>query len=167
MDRIYDFTIPIFIKTLGGLKAVLGKAQDAGLIETDLLADRLAPDMFPFVKQVQVACDQAKGAAARLTGIDAPVIEDNETTLGQLMDRIDKTIDYLQSVPETAFEGAANRQVTLPYFPGKFMEGFAYTREYALPNFFFHVAIAYALVRKADVTIGKADYINGLPLQDL
>lgn len=168
MDSIYEFTIPVFIKMLGGLKGVLKKAgEHPELDQTALLNDRLAPDMFPLVKQVQVATDNAKGAAARFSGTEAPKYEDNETTLAELDARIDKTIEYLKSFNKESFANAANIQATFPYFPGKFMNGFDYAREYAIPNFFFHVATAYAIVRKNGVQIGKADYMNGLPLQDL
>lgn len=167
MQTLYANSVPVFIKTLGGLKIVLQKAHEHGLDETALLADRLAPDMFPFVKQVQVACDHAKGATARLAGMEPPKFEDNETTLAELESRIDKTIAFLQSVPEASFEGADERQVTMSYFPGKYFRGEDYLREYAMPNFYFHVVIAYAIVRKNDVQIGKADYINGFTLQDL
>ena len=167
MQTIYENTVPQFIKTLGGLKIVLQKAHEHGLDEAKLLQDRLAPDMFPFVKQVQSACDNAKGAAARLAGVEAPKFDDTEATLADLEVRIDKTVAYLQSLSAASFDGAAERKITLPYLPGKFMLGEGYAREYALPNFYFHVAIAYALVRRNDVAIGKADYINGMPLQDL
>ena len=171
MDEIYTFTIPLFIKMLGGVKNVLTKTQafaaEKGIAESELLEKRLAPDMFPFVRQVQIACDNAKGAASRLSGLEVPKYEDNEKTISELLARIDKTLEYVKSVPESAFKGAAERQVTLPYFTGKFMTGFDYAREYAIPNFLFHVTTAYALARMSGVQIGKADFANGLPLQDL
>lgn len=167
MHTIYTFTLPVFAKMLGGLKNVLQKAKEHGLDEKKLLEDSLAADMFPFVRQVQIACDNAKGAAARLSGTEAPKYEDTEASIDELLARIDKTIGYIQGFSENDFEGAETRQVTLPYFPGKFMSGFDYAREYAIPNFFFHTAVAYAIVRKNGVSIGKADYINGLPLQDM
>ncbi|HVY72961.1 MAG TPA: DUF1993 domain-containing protein [Candidatus Paceibacterota bacterium] len=168
MDSIYEFTIPVFIKMLGGLKGVLKKAGEHGLDEATLLNDKLAPDMFPLVKQVQVATDNAKGVAARLSGTEVPKYEDTETTLAELDTRIDKTIAYLNTVTKESFANAANVQVTLPYFPGKFMTGYDYAREYAIPNFFFHVATAYGIIRKNGVQIGKADYMNNsLPLQDM
>jgi uncharacterized protein len=167
MSSLYTYTVPIFIKSLGSLKNILMKAEAHGVDEKALLGDTLAPDMFPFVRQVQIACDNAKGATARLSGIENPSFPDTEVTLAELKARIDKTVAFLQSVPESAFVGAETRQVTLPYFPGKYMDGSDYVREHALPNFFFHVTIAYGLVRKAGVGIGKNDYLNGLPLKDL
>lgn len=171
MTEIYTYTVPLFIKSLGGLKAVLSKAEahakEAGIAEADLLADRLAPDMFPLVKQVQVACDNAKGATARLAGIEIPKFDDTEQSFAELQTRIDKTIEFMQSVPEGAFDEAATRQIVLPYFPDKYMTGFDYVREYVLPNFFFHVVTAYALVRKNGAPIGKADFANNPTFRDL
>ena len=171
MYNLYDFTVPVFIKHLGGLKNVLLKAQtflrEKGMSEGEFLASALAPDMFPLTRQVQVACDNAKGATGRLAGIEIPAKEDNEKTIDELIARIDWTLDFVKSVPASAFAGAEERQVTLPYFKGKYMTGFDYAREYAVPNFLFHVVTAYGLVRKAGVPIGKADYMNGYPLKDL
>lgn len=167
MDQIFEFTVPVFIKALTGVKIVLQKAAEHGLDENALLADKLAPDMFPFVKQVQMATDNAKGCAARLAGQEIPKYEDTEATLAELQARLDKTIAYLRTISKDSFANAASVQVTLPYMPGKFMTGFDYAREYALPNFFFHVAMSYAIVRKNGVPIGKADYMASLPLQDL
>ncbi len=167
MSPIYMFTVPVFRKSLGGLKVVLEKAKAHGVDESLLLGDTLAPDMFPFVRQVQIACDNAKGSVARLAGVPIPSFPDTETTIDALIERVTATLTFIDSVPESAFAEAETRQVTLPYFPGKYMTGFDYAREYALPNFFFHVTIAYGLVRKAGVPIGKTDYLNGLPLRDI
>ena len=171
MNEMYTYTVPIFIKMLGGLKRVLSKAQEAvarGVLQEEkLISDALAPDMFAFARQVQVACDQAKGVAARLSGSMAPKFQDSETTLAQLQERIDKTLEYLKTITPEMFEGAASRKIELPYFPGKYMEGFEYAREYGLPNFFFHITTAYNLVRRNGVEVGKADFVNGLPLKNL
>ncbi len=159
--------MPVFIKLLTGLKHVIEKAEAHEADETALLTDSLAPDMFPFQKQVQIACDNAKAATARLAGIEVPSFPDTEASLADLKARIDKTIEFISSVPESSFEGAEDRQVTLPYFPQKYMTGSDYHRDYALPNFFFHLTTAYGLVRKAGVPVGKADFINGLILRPL
>lgn len=170
MNDIYTYTVPVFIKSLGGLKNVLTKAKEdvvAGkLDEAKLIEDRLAPDMFPFVKQVQVATDQAKGIVGRLTDAEVPKFEDTETTLDQLIARIDATIAFLSTVKAEPFADVAEKKVVVPYFAPKWFKGFEYARDYVIPNFFFHVSMAYALVRKNDVAIGKADFINGLPLID-
>ena len=171
MNTIYAFTVPAFIKHLGALKTVLNKAdalvKEKGMDEKVLLASSLAPDMFPLSRQVQIACDNAKGAVARLANMEVPAKEDTETTIAELMARVDWTLNFIQSVPESAFEGAENLKIVLPYFPDKYLTGFDYAREYAVPNFLFHVVTAYGLVRHAGGALGKADYMNGLPFKDL
>ncbi|MEK7103065.1 MAG: DUF1993 domain-containing protein [Patescibacteria group bacterium] len=171
MENLYTCTVPVLVNMLGGLKTVLAKAEsyakEHGMNEAVFLDDRLAADMFPLKKQVQVACDNAKGAVARLTGKENPVMEDNEQTFAELQARIDKTLVFVQSVTEQDFEGAEERKITLPYFPGKYMTGMDYATLYAVPNFLFHVTTAYGLVRKNGVNIGKADFANELPLRNL
>jgi hypothetical protein len=169
MNDIYTYTVPVFTKMLGGLKLVLAKAKEdvvAGkLDEKTLIEDRLASDMFAFAKQVQTACDNAKGAAARLSGAEVPSFEDNETTIDELVARVDKTLAFLATVKEESFAGAAERKVEIKYFAPKWFTGFDYAREYAIPNFFFHLSMAYAIVRKNNVPIGKTEYMVSLPLQ--
>ena len=166
----YDFSVPLFIKMLGGLKNVIEKArviaetQEGG--ENVILEHRLAPDMFPFVKQVQIACDNAKGAGARLAGIEIPKFEDNEASLADLEVRIEKTVAFLKSLTAEQFTEARTRKVELSYFPGKHMTGDGYIKEYGIPNFFFHTTMAYALIRSLGGELGKNDYMNGLPLRD-
>ena len=171
MQDIYTYTVPVFIKMLGGLKNILAKAESYArehkMDDSRLLSDAIIFDMFPLVKQVQVACDNAKSATARLAGIEAPKYEDSEKTFAELSARIDTTVAFLQSVPEVSFADAATRQVTMPFFPGKYMTGFDYAREYAIPNFFFHLTTAYDIVRKNGVPIGKSDFTVTLPLKDL
>ena len=168
---MYTYTVPIFMKMLGGLKNVLVKAEaqakEQGMDEAAFLSDSLAPDMFPLKKQVQTSCDNAVGAVSRLTGKERLKMDDTETTFAELRARIDATLAYLQSVTAKDFEGADERQVTLPYYPGKYLTGSDYALEYALPNFLFHVVTAYGIVRKNGTQVGKADFINGLPLRDL
>ncbi|MFZ2804533.1 MAG: DUF1993 domain-containing protein [Patescibacteria group bacterium] len=170
MNDIYLFTVPVFQKSLTALDGILAKAQDfvkeKGADEAALLEVRLWPDMFPLKKQVQVACDNAKGVVARLSGTEIPVFADEEKTLAELRARISKTLDFVKGIPEDSFKDAATRKITMSYFPGKFMTGFDYAREYAVPNFLFHVVTAYDLLRKEGVQIGKSDYIGGMPLQD-
>lgn len=171
MNDIYTYTVPLFVNALQGLKKVLSKAEafakEKGIVENVMLEDRLAPDMFNLAKQVQVASDNAKVATARLSGTEAPKYEDTEKTFAELQARIDKTIEFIRSVPETAFADAATRQIVLPYFPDKYLTGFDYTREYVLPNFFFHVVTAYGIVRKNGVDIGKADFAGNISFRDL
>jgi len=171
MNDLYLFTVPVFKKTLGGLKTILVKAQahakEQSISEEIMLADRLYPDMFPLAKQVQVACDNAKLCAARLSGIEAPKNEDTEQTCAELIARIDSTLAYLSTVSEESYADAANKQITMAYVPGKYLTAFDYVREYAIPNFFFHAVTAYDLIRKNGVVIGKADYVNGIHFRDL
>ncbi len=168
MNDLYTFTVPVFKKTLGGLKNVLQKAQTelSPEAQSALMADALTPDMFVFKKQVQSACDNAKGCAARLAGVDVPSYADDESTIPELIARVEKTIAFLDTLTEAQFAEAASRKIELSYYPGKYMTGFAYAREYAVPNFFFHAVTAYGLVRKNGVSIGKGDYINGMPLKE-
>jgi len=166
MYTAYDLTVPVFTKSLGGLRQVLEKAIAFGLTD-EFLSASLADDMFPFVKQVQIACDNAKGAAGRLAQVEVPVFADTEATLGDLVMRIDATIAFLETLTPEQFTDVDAVSVTLPYFPGTYMEGSEYLLQFALPNFFFHVAQAYALVRRAGVPIGKSDYLNGIPLRPL
>ena len=167
MNTYYNFTVPLFTKVLKALDGVMTKAEASGKDAQTLLSAQLAPDMFPFKKQVQIACDNAKGVSSRLAGVENPAHEDNEETFADLHARIAKTLEFISSIPESAFEGAAERQITLPYFPGKYMTGKDYLEQYALANFFFHVTTAYGILRKEGVEIGKADFIGGMPLRDL
>jgi hypothetical protein len=169
MNPYYEFTVPVFINTLTGLKNVLQRgeafAKESGKSDTEMLALRLAPDMFPLVKQVQVACDNAKGASARLSGKEAPKMEDNETTFVELYARIDKTIAYLSTFTAEDFAGAATVKIKMPYFPeDTHFIGDGYARFYALPNFFFHAVTAYDILRTNGVALGKVDFAGNLPL---
>ena len=166
MYSYYDLTVPVFSKSLGGLRTVLEKDIAFGLTD-EFLNATLANDMFPFAKQVQIACDNAKGAAARLAGVEVPSFPDAETTLGDLVVRIDATLAFLETLTPEQFNTAGDVVVTLPYYPGTYMTGHEYLIQFALPNFFFHVSQAYALSRRAGVPLGKADYLNGIPLRPL
>ncbi len=167
MNHLYHYSVPVFGKALRGLVTCIEKTEAHGVSESEMLLLALAPDMFPFARQVQIASDNAKGAVARITGIENPSFPDTETTYVGLKERIEKTCAFIESVPVSAFEGQDERQVTLPYFPGKYMTAADYLRAYALPNFFFHVTTAYDLMRSKGVSLGKADYLNGLPLRAL
>jgi hypothetical protein len=171
MQDIYTYTVPSFIKGLTGLKTILEKTRahlaEQGKDESAFLQERLIEDMFPFIKQVQIATDNAKGIVKRVTDIETPVFEDTETTFDELFARIDRTVEFLKTVPEESFKDAASRKVVLPFTPpDQFMTGFDYAREFTIPNFYFHVTIAYAIARKEGVVLSKTDYIAGLPLRD-
>ncbi len=166
----YEMTVPVFTKMLENLSRILEKgladATAKGISEADMLAAKLAPDMFPLVRQVQIASDNAKGCVGRLTGTEIPAMADTETTVAELQARITATVSFIQSVPAEAFLKAAEQKPMLPYYPGKHFTGHSYLTEFALPNFFFHITAAYAILRQLGVGLGKADYVGTLSLQD-
>jgi len=127
------------------------------------LAARLAPDMLPFIKQIQIACDAAKFGVARLGGVEAPRFDDNEASVADLRERIRKTLEFVRSVPADAIDGSEAKDITVPRRDGNItMKGEAYLKNYVLPNFFFHVTTAYALLRHNGVELGKGDYLGSL-----
>jgi hypothetical protein len=131
--------------------------------DANLLADtRLAPDMLPFTKQVQLTSDFAKNSMARLAGIDAPRFEDNETTMDDLIARVKKTLDFIDTVPATALEGSEIRDIRIPLRDRTVeFKGLAFLQTWAIPNFFFHHVTAYNLLRHNGVDIGKRDFLGG------
>jgi len=164
---LYDFSVPALTRGLTNLSAILDKAAAhaaAKKFDSIVLAQsRLFPDMYALTQQVQIACDTAKGAAARLAGIEAPKHEDNEATLDELKARIAKTLDFLKTVTAAQLQGAENRSIELK-FPSRTMRftGAAYLTDFVLPNFYFHSSIVYALVRKAGVEVGKRDFLGAI-----
>ena len=158
-------SVPIFVRMLRNVGTWLDKAEAhaaAKKFEPSVyLATRLAVDMLPFTNQIQIACDTAKFCVARLAGVDSPKFDDGETTLAQLRQRIDATIAFIKSVPAEKIDGSEAKEVTLPRRTGPIqMTGEAYLKHFALPNFFFHVTTAYALLRHNGVDIGKMDYLG-------
>jgi hypothetical protein len=163
---MHSASVPIFERQLGALLTWLDKAEAHAAARkfdpANYLQLRLAPDMLPFVSQIRIAGDTAKGCAARLAGQEIPKFEDNEASLVELRERVRRTLDYLESVPASAIDGSEGREVVLPMRnrdPIRFT-GETYLRHWALPNFFFHVSMAYALLRHAGVELGKADYLG-------
>ncbi|NCT83898.1 MAG: DUF1993 domain-containing protein [Comamonadaceae bacterium] len=157
---------PVFARMLDNmlnwLDAARAHAEARKFSPDAYLALRLAPDMLPFTKQIQIASDAAKACVARLAGQDIPRYEDNEATLDELAQRIRKTRDYVLSVPAQAFEGSEDREISVPRRSGEPLrfDGLSYLRHYATPNFYFHATTAYALLRQAGVPLGKADYLG-------
>lgn len=156
--------VPVFIQGLTGLKGVLAKAAahaEARKIDPNaLLQARLFPDMFALPLQVQIAADFAKGAVARLAGEDPPVFDNVETTFDELQDRIDRTIAYIRSVDASRIDGQEGRDITLVRRgESSVVKGQKYLMEQALPNFWFHVTTAYALLRHQGVEVGKKDFL--------
>ena len=175
--NLYTVTVPPMVKALTALSGILDKLgahaagkqlewHPAGMQEDALLQSRLISDQFPFVKQVQVACDNAKGAAARLAEIEIPKYEDNEKTVAELKSRIDKTVGFLKTIKPEQVIGKEEVKISLPYWSGKSMTGFEYVTNYLIPDFYFHVTTAYAILRKNGVQLGKDDYMGELPLKD-
>ena len=165
----YD-TIRLFAKTLQNLEHWMDKAAayaKAKSFEVDVLAQaRLAPDQFAFVQQVQSACDQAKYAAAYLGGKQPPSHPDTEKTFAELRQRIQKCLSFLETVQAKDFAGSEDRKVAPPWLGGKWLRGDDYLVHVAIPNFFFHATMAYAILRHNGVVLGKMDYIGSLPAKD-
>ena len=162
---MYQASVPRFVNILGNLSNILGKAQvhiDAKKIPDSVLtAYRLFPDMLPMTTQVQIACDTAKGVVARLSGVDAPVFEDNETTLAELQARIAKTIAYIQSVPAAQIDGTEDKAiVTKRGDKETHYKGMQFLLGHAIPNFYFHVTTTYTILRHNGVEIGKRDFLG-------
>lgn len=164
---MHSASVPLLQHMLRNLSHILDKAEahaDARKFDPAALTTfRLAPDMLPFTRQVLIACDAAKNGIARLSGVEAPKFEDNEATFADLKARIQKTLDYLATVPAGALDGAEAREITFPVGRDKTrtMSGQDYLTLWMLPNFFFHVTTAYAILRHNGVDLGKADYLAG------
>lgn len=176
--NLYSITLPPMMKALGALSKILDKAaahaatkaterRPAAVHEEALLGDRVIFDQFDLKRQIQAVCGEAKGGAARLSETELPSHPDTETTIPELKARIEKTLDFLKSITPEQVVGKEDGKISLPYWPGKYLTGFEYATEYLLPNFYFHLSTAYAVIRKNGVDIGKTDYIGGLPLKDL
>lgn len=164
---MYQASIPPLTVGLNSLKAILLKAADyaneKGIDETVLLNARLFPDMFPLSKQVQIACDMAKNGVNRLTAANLPSIDDTETTIDELVKRIDTTLSLLDDIGESQFAGCAERAISFnpaPNFSLSFPDGKTYLQGFVLPNFYFHVTTAYNLLRHNGLTLGKADFLG-------
>jgi len=163
-------SLPVFEIGLNALSGVLDKtAAYAAAKKIDpsvLLNYRLAPDMFALVRQVQVACDQAKNGAARLAGVEPPKFEDNETTIEQIKERLAKTVAFLKTLDAKAMDASAEREITFPLGPAKgHMNGSDYLNHFVLPNFYFHLTAAYAVARHCGVEVGKRDFLGAIPIR--
>ena len=164
---MYDFSIPALIRGLTNLSAILDKgAAHAAAKKFDsvvLAQSRLFPDMHPLLRQVQIACDTAKGAAARLAGIDVPKHEDTEATFADLKARVAKTLDFVKSVSVSQLKDAESRNIEIKFPNGSWkFTGIGYLTDFVLPNFYFHVSVVYALLRKAGVEVGKGDFLGAI-----
>jgi uncharacterized protein len=167
---MYNASVPVFEIHLNALSALLDKAQvyaEAKSIDPAVLLNaRLFPDMFSFTRQVQSACDQAKNGSARLSGIDPPIYEDSEKTIASLKARISKTIAFVKTLDPKKIDGSADREITFPLGSNKgHMKGVDYLNHFVLPNFYFHAATAYDILRHCGVEIGKRDFIGVIPMR--
>ena len=140
---------------------------DDALDAAVLLDTRLAPDMFPLVRQIQAAADQAKNGTSRLAGVEAPRFEDDETTFKQLKERLARTVAHLKTLDRRSVDDSADRDIIFPLGPTRKgrMKGSDYLHLFVLPNFYFHVTAAYAILRHCGVDIGKRDFMGGIPLR--
>jgi hypothetical protein len=163
---MYAASVPVFQQMLGAIGNILAKAEahvtDKKIEQNALLHARLSPDMFTFTRQVQIACDFAKGVSARLAGVDVPVNEDKEQSFEELRALVARTTAFIGSLDAIRFDGSEQREVVLR--PGTPRErtftGQAYLLSYGLPQFFFHVTTAYALLRHSGIEIGKRDFMG-------
>jgi uncharacterized protein len=164
---LYDATIPVFEQLLGALSAIIDKAKahaEARKIDAAALTSaRLRPDMYPLIKQVQVACDWAKNVGARLSGAEPPKFEDSETSFDDLKARIAKTLEYLKGVKRQDVDADEERTVVFPLGPNKMkMKGSDYAFHLALPNFYFHLTTAYGILRHNGLEVGKRDFMGAI-----
>jgi hypothetical protein len=164
---LFDFSIPALIKGLTNLSAILDKAAaHASTKKFDasvLIQSRLYPDMHPLVRQVQIACDTAKGAAGRLAAVEVPKHEDTEATFEDIKQRIAKTLDFVKSVTAAQVNTAVDRSIEIKFPNGAWkFTAVAYVTDFVLPNFYFHESMVYALLRKNGVEIGKSDFLGAI-----
>lgn len=163
---MHSASVPVFQHMLRNLSHILGKAETSAAARkfdpSVLTTSRLAPDMLPLTRQVLIACDAAKNGVARLSGVAAPKFDDDETTIAQLQARIQKTLDYLGTVPAATMDGKEAQDVTFPVGRESTltMSSQAYLTTWVLPNFFFHVTTTYAILRHNGVDLGKQDYLG-------
>jgi hypothetical protein len=162
---MYSASAPVFKQILNSLSAIVDKAEahatEKKIDPAALLQARLFPDMFPFIRQVQIAADFAKGSAARLGGVEVPKYEDDEVSFADLKARIAKTVAFIDSVPQDGIEASAQRDITTGSGEKtKQWKGQVYLLHYALPHFFFHATTAYDILRHNGVDIGKKDFIG-------
>ena len=166
---IHDASLPVLVHTLKALAAILKKAANhakaKNIDPAVLLQSRLFPDMFPLVRQVQIATDMSKGGAARLAGVDNPAFPDTETSFAELQERLDRTIAFIKSVKPAQMAGAESRPVTLQLGRGpvSFARGQDYLMGWVLPNVYFHVTTAYNILRHCGVELSKSDFLGAVP----
>ncbi len=164
---LYEIIVPQSKKMLQNLINILDKGVNySELKKFDfeiLLGTRLAPDQFPLLRQVQIACDTAKHGASRLTGKEAPFHDDKEKTWPELRARIESVMSYLDTYAPGDFAGSEERHVSQPRWEGKYLNGFEFATQHVLPNMYFHITTAYSILRSHGVDVGKKDYLGPMP----
>lgn len=167
---LHELTIVQVSKMLSNLDGWLGKAvayAEARSFEPDVLVQaRLYPDQYPLVRQIQAVCDTAKATAARLAEIEIPSHSDDETTIAELRDRIRKTRSFLETITPEKLAGAEDREITPSFLPGQALKGAHYVVDLALPNFYFHVTTAYAILRHNGIEVGKRDFVGSIRMYE-
>ncbi|MEZ5457988.1 MAG: DUF1993 domain-containing protein [Steroidobacteraceae bacterium] len=163
----YQMSVELFVNMLTNLRSILVKAAanaEARKLEPEVLERaRLAPDMFALSRQVLLAADFAKNSAARLAGVEPPRFDDTEVKFADLITRVDKTLDYLKTLTSAQFDGAATRHIKVPLRTRTLeMDGLPFLQKWVLPNFYFHVTTAYAILRHNGVEVGKQDFLGGV-----
>lgn len=163
---MYQASVPQLIRAMRSLAAILGKgaahAEAKGIDPAVLINSRLYPDMFPLGKQIHIVSDVARRGVARLAGLEAPSMEDTETTFAELIDRLEKSIAYLETFSAEQIDGTEEKEITLPVGKGETMtfKGWPYLSFFMLPNIYFHVTTAYDILRHNGVEVGKRDYLG-------
>ena len=163
----YQMSVELFVPMLTNLRSILAKAAtqaEARKLDAEVLErSRLAPDMFPLSRQVLLAADFAKNSAARLAGVEPPRFDDTEVQFADLITRVDRTLDYLKTLTPAQFEGAETRHIKVPLRTRTLeMDGLPFLQKWVLPNFYFHVTTAYAILRHNGVEVGKQDFLGGV-----
>ena len=164
---MYQASVPLFVHQFKSLSAILKTAEafcEAKKIDPSVLINaRLAPDMLPLARQIQIASDGSKGGVARLAGVEAPSYPDTEASFAELQERIAKTVAFIQSVPAEKVDGSEEKTITLKVGPNEHsFPGLTYLSHFVIPNFYFHVTTAYNILRHNGVEIGKRDYLGGI-----
>ena len=163
---MHSASVPVFVRMLNNMLGWLDKAEAYAKARkfdpSNYFGLRLAPDMLPFARQIQIASDTTKNCVARLAGMEPPKWADDEASLDELRARIRKTIEYANSVPAAKIDGSEAREIVLPMGPGRTVTftGETFLKGFSLPNFFFHATMTYALLRQAGVELGKMDYLG-------
>lgn len=162
--NMYNACVPGLVRSVGNLVKILEKAKtyaaEKNISDETILGLRLVADMLPLWRQITIVSDNLKGAAARLGGVDMPKYEDNEKTIDELIARLDKTIDFVNSLDPKGFENSETKEIVLNFGPVKYeFTGYTYLTGFVLPNIYFHISIAYAILRANGVPLGKLDFL--------